>query len=66
MKKEDNALTLWIVHANSTKAIEHEKNSSSNITKLNNLLVKILEDEVIQKKPNAPKHPSEYSCVGIT
>ncbi|XP_023765091.1 protein FAR1-RELATED SEQUENCE 12-like [Lactuca sativa] len=65
-EKEVSALTLWYVCANSTKAIEHATNSPSKIRKLNTLLVKFLEDEVIQKNLNAPENPSQHSCAGIT
>ncbi|CAI9294924.1 unnamed protein product [Lactuca saligna] len=65
-EKQVSALTLWYVRANSNKAIEHAKTSPSKIRKLNSLLVKFLEDGVIQNKPNAPESPSQSSCAGFT
>ncbi|CAI9283460.1 unnamed protein product [Lactuca saligna] len=65
-EKEVSALTLWYVRANSTKAIELAKNSPSKIRRLNNLLVKFLEDEVIHNKLNALENPSQYFCTGIS
>nr|KAJ0213115.1 hypothetical protein LSAT_V11C400158530 [Lactuca sativa] len=65
-EKEVSALTIWYVRANSNKAIEHAKNSPSKIRKLNNLLVKFLEDEFIQDKPNALENPSHHVSAGFT
>nr|GEU38545.1 hypothetical protein [Tanacetum cinerariifolium] len=44
-----SALTLWCVHSNSTKAIEQAKDLPSEITRLNTILVKFLEDQMSQK-----------------
>ncbi|CAI9286766.1 unnamed protein product [Lactuca saligna] len=65
-EKEVSALTLWYVRANCNKAIEHAKDSPSKIKKFNNLVIKFLEDEIIQKKPNGPQNVSQDSCVGIS
>nr|KAJ0198302.1 hypothetical protein LSAT_V11C700351870 [Lactuca sativa] len=65
-EKEVSALTLWYVHANCNKAIEHAKDSPSKIKKFNNLVIKFLEDEIIQKKPNGPQNVPQDSCVGIS
>ena len=65
-EKQVSALTLRYVRANSNKASEHAKTSPSKIRKLNNLLVKFLEDEVIQNKLNAPESPPQSSCAVFT
>ncbi|CAI9276558.1 unnamed protein product [Lactuca saligna] len=60
---EVSSLTLWYVRSNCTKAIEHAKNSPSKIKKrFNNLVVKFLEEEMIQINPNGPQNASQ-DCV---
>lgn len=66
IENEVSALYLWYVCANCTKAIELAKDSPSKIKKFNNLVVKFLEDEIIQKKPNGPQNVPQDSCVGIS
>ncbi|KAI3779313.1 hypothetical protein L2E82_08985 [Cichorium intybus] len=63
---EVSALTLWYVRANCNKAIEHAKASPTKIKKLNNLVVKCMKDEIIQKKQDAPQNASQDSREGIS
>nr|KAJ0223054.1 hypothetical protein LSAT_V11C200075580 [Lactuca sativa] len=66
IENEVSALYLWYVCANCTKAIELAKDSPSKIKKFKILVVKFLEDEIIQKKPNGPENASQDSCTGIS
>ncbi|KAL4583170.1 hypothetical protein LXL04_007736 [Taraxacum kok-saghyz] len=66
---EVSALTLWYVRSNCTKAIEYVKDSPSKIENLNNLVVKFLEDEILEKTRNVPeRHESvcKDSCRGTS
>ncbi|GJY63659.1 FAR1-related sequence 5-like protein [Tanacetum coccineum] len=49
-KDEVSALALWNVHANCSKVVEQAKDSLSEIKNFNTLVVKFLEEQVVQKK----------------
>nr|GEW57602.1 hypothetical protein [Tanacetum cinerariifolium] len=61
-----SALTLWCVHSNSTKAIKQAKDCPSEITRLNTILVKFLEDQISRKKAKEPENVFEDNSVGIS
>lgn len=59
-------VTLWCVHSNSTKAIEQARDCPSEITRLNTMLVKFLEDQMSRKKEKEPVNVSEDNCDGVS
>lgn len=61
-----SALTLWCVHSNSTKAIEQAKDCPSEITRLNTMLVKFLEDQMSRKKAKEPVNVFEDNSAGVS
>ncbi|GJX70858.1 FAR1-related sequence 5-like protein [Tanacetum coccineum] len=61
-----SALTLWCVHSNSTKAIEQAKDCPSEITRLNTILVKFLEDQISRKKAKESEDVFEDNSVGAS
>ncbi|XP_023739809.1 protein FAR1-RELATED SEQUENCE 7-like [Lactuca sativa] len=61
-----SALTEWCVRANYNKAIELVRDSSFEIRKLNNFLVKFLEDQLSRKKAKGHPNTSQESCAGIS
>lgn len=63
-KDEVSALALWNVHANCSKAVEQAKDSLSEIKKFNTLVVKFLEEQVIQKKSKENVNASPDPGVG--
>ncbi|GJX48356.1 FAR1-related sequence 5-like protein [Tanacetum coccineum] len=60
---ELNALTIWCVHENFSKATEQAKDSSSEIKKLNNMLVKQFEEQNIRKKATESQNTLPHSNV---
>ena len=60
-----SAYTLWCVRSNFTKVIEQAKFSPLKIEKVNNVLIKLLDDLTIQEKPIAFENSSEGYSVGL-
>ena len=58
--------TLWCVRSNFTKVIEQSRDSPSEIQKLNNLLIGLLDDQANRKKTKVFENASQGSCVGIS
>ncbi|XP_052627778.1 protein FAR1-RELATED SEQUENCE 5-like [Lactuca sativa] len=65
-ENEVSFYTLWCVRSNFTKVINQARDSPSDIQKLNNLLISILDDQATRKKPIAFENASQGSCVGIS
>ncbi|KAI3750173.1 hypothetical protein L2E82_20800 [Cichorium intybus] len=61
-----SALTLWCVRSNFSKVIEQAKDSSLKIEKVNNVLVKLLDDLTIREKSKTFEIASQGSSVGIS
>ncbi|CAI9284465.1 unnamed protein product [Lactuca saligna] len=61
-----SAYTLWCVRSNFNKVIEQAKDSPSEIENVNNILIKLLQDQAIQKKPLPVENVSQGSCVRIS
>nr|GEX71012.1 hypothetical protein [Tanacetum cinerariifolium] len=60
------ALTLWYVQANWTNVIEQKRDALSEIKRLNNFLVKFLEDQMIRKKPTEAANADKDTRVGTS
>nr|KAJ0193938.1 hypothetical protein LSAT_V11C800403860 [Lactuca sativa] len=65
-ENEVSSYTLWCVRSNFTKVINQARDSPSDIQKLNNLLISILDDQATRKKTIAFENASQGSCVGIS
>nr|KAJ0207360.1 hypothetical protein LSAT_V11C500263510 [Lactuca sativa] len=65
-ENEVSSYILWCVRSNFTKVINQARDSPSDIQKLNNLLISILDDQATRKKPIAFENGSQGSCVGIS
>nr|KAJ0194647.1 hypothetical protein LSAT_V11C700365420 [Lactuca sativa] len=61
-----SAYTLWCVCSNFNKVIEQAKDSPSEIENVNNVLIKLLQDQAIRKKPLPVENVSQGSCVRIS
>ncbi|CAI9284600.1 unnamed protein product [Lactuca saligna] len=61
-----SAYTLWCVRSNFTKVIEQAKFSPLKIEKVNNVLIKLLDDLTIQEKPVAFENSSQGYSVGLS
>ncbi|KAI3520364.1 hypothetical protein L1887_09749 [Cichorium endivia] len=61
-----SALTLWCVRSNFSKVIEQAKDSPLKIEKVNNVLVKLLDDLTIREKSKTFEIASQGSSVGIS
>ncbi|XP_023761713.1 protein FAR1-RELATED SEQUENCE 12-like [Lactuca sativa] len=59
-ENEVSSYTLWCVRSNFAKLIEQARDSPSEIQKLNNLLISLLDDQANRKKPIA--NESQDSC----
>ncbi|XP_052627548.1 protein FAR1-RELATED SEQUENCE 5-like [Lactuca sativa] len=61
-----SAYTLWCVRSNFNKVIEQAKDSPSEIENVNNILIKLLQEQEIRKKPIPVENVSQGSCVRIS
>nr|KAJ0225756.1 hypothetical protein LSAT_V11C100006250 [Lactuca sativa] len=61
-----SAYTLWCVRSNFNKVIEQAKESPSEIENVNNVLIKLLQDQAIRKKTLPVENVSQGSCVRIS
>ncbi|KAI3514158.1 hypothetical protein L1887_12477 [Cichorium endivia] len=61
-----SALTLWCIRSNCNKAIEQASDSPSEIEKLNNFVIKFLEDQMIRRKSKSFENASQDPREGIS
>ncbi|CAI9267256.1 unnamed protein product [Lactuca saligna] len=61
-----SAYTLCCVRSNFNKVIVQAKDSPSEIENVNNILIKLLQDQAIRKKPILVENVSQGSCVRIS
>ncbi|CAI9260010.1 unnamed protein product [Lactuca saligna] len=60
-----SAYMLWCVRSNFNKVIEQAKDSPSEIENINNILIKLLQEQAIRKKPIPVENVSQASSKSI-